>query len=122
MVELTKRCQAYLMQQRGTIDSLLLAQKYNFDDVIRRCADHLKHNLNLNLLPNCGNTDPRLNELSLGNPMKQRCSRIETKAFIDSITTYQMNRSHHYHFLLLMVNHLILFLIPFLVIMNSSIP
>ncbi|CAF1063852.1 unnamed protein product [Rotaria sordida] len=65
MIELTKRCQAYLMQQRGTIDSLLLAQKYNFDDVIRRCADHLKHNLNLNLLPECGNGDPRLNELSL---------------------------------------------------------
>jgi len=65
MIELTKRCQAYLMQQRGTIDSLLLAQKYNFDDVIRRCADHLKHNLNLNILPNCGNGDPRLNELSL---------------------------------------------------------
>jgi hypothetical protein len=42
----------------------------------------------------------RLNELSLRNPMKQRCSRVETKAFIDSITTYQMNRSHHYNFLL----------------------
>jgi hypothetical protein len=42
----------------------------------------------------------RLNELSLENPMKQRCSRIETKAFIDSITTYNMNRSHHYRFLL----------------------
>ncbi len=42
----------------------------------------------------------RLHELSLGNPMKQRCSRIETKAFIDSITTYQMNRSYHYSFLI----------------------
>jgi hypothetical protein len=42
----------------------------------------------------------RLNELSLKNPMKQRCSRIETKAFIDSITTYNMNRSHHYMFLI----------------------
>ena len=42
----------------------------------------------------------RLNELSLGNPMKQRCSRVETKAFIDSITTYQMNRSYHYKFLI----------------------
>ena len=42
----------------------------------------------------------RLNELSLRNPMKQRCSRSETKAFIDSITTYQMNRSHHYRFLI----------------------
>lgn len=67
MVELTKRCQNYLMQQRGTIDMLLLAQKYKFDDVIRRCADHLKHNLNLSLLPDCGNGDPRLNELSLKN-------------------------------------------------------
>lgn len=65
MAELTKRCQAYLMQQRGTIDSLLIAQKYNFEDVIRRCADHLKHNLNLNSLPTCGNNDPRMNELSL---------------------------------------------------------
>ena len=42
----------------------------------------------------------RLSELSLRNPMKQRCSRIETKAFIDSITTCQMNRSHHYSFLI----------------------
>ncbi|CAF3368040.1 unnamed protein product [Rotaria sp. Silwood1] len=42
----------------------------------------------------------RLNELSLKNPMKQRCSRIETKAFIDSITSYEMNRSHHYKYLI----------------------
>ncbi|CAF3751451.1 unnamed protein product [Adineta steineri] len=42
----------------------------------------------------------RLSELSLKNPMKQRCSRVETKAFIDSITTYHMNRSHHYRFLI----------------------
>ncbi|CAF1000355.1 unnamed protein product [Didymodactylos carnosus] len=62
MIELTKRCQSYLMQQRGTIDSLLLAQKYNFEDVIRRCADHLKHNLNLNMLTNP--SDQRLNELT----------------------------------------------------------
>ncbi|CAF1182929.1 unnamed protein product [Adineta ricciae] len=42
----------------------------------------------------------RLSELSLRNPMNQRCSRVETKAFIDSITTYNLNRSHHYHFLI----------------------
>ena len=42
----------------------------------------------------------RLNELSLENPMKQRCSRVETKAFIDSITNFNMNRSHHYRFLI----------------------
>lgn len=49
----------------------------------------------------------RLSELSLGNPMKQRCSRIETKAFIDSITTYQLNRSHHYSFLIDSVRELL---------------
>lgn len=42
----------------------------------------------------------RLNELSSKNPMKQRCSRVETKAFIDSITTYQMNRSDQYKFVI----------------------
>ena len=49
----------------------------------------------------------RLNELSLQNPMKQRCSRIETKAFIDSITTYQMNRSHHYSCLITSIRDLL---------------
>ncbi|UJR28200.1 hypothetical protein I4U23_009451 [Adineta vaga] len=49
----------------------------------------------------------RLSELSLRNPMNQRCSRIETKAFIDSITTYQMNRSHHYSFLIQSVRDLL---------------
>jgi hypothetical protein len=49
----------------------------------------------------------RLNELSLRNPMKQRCSRVETKAFIDSITTYQMNRSYHYNFLINSVRNLL---------------
>jgi hypothetical protein len=41
----------------------------------------------------------RLNELSQQNPMHQRCSRVETKAFIDLISSFQMNRSHHYSFL-----------------------
>lgn len=49
----------------------------------------------------------RLNELSLQNPMKQRCSRVETKAFIDSITSYQMNRSHHYSCLITSVRDLL---------------
>lgn len=38
-------------------------------------------------------------ELSQRNPMKQRCSRIETKAFIDLITNFHMHRAHHYSFL-----------------------
>ena len=42
----------------------------------------------------------RLVELSQKNPMHQRCSRIETKAFIDLISSFQMNRSHHYSSLL----------------------
>jgi hypothetical protein len=49
----------------------------------------------------------RLHELSARNPMKQRCSRVETKAFIDSITSYQMNRSHHYKFLLDSIRNLL---------------
>ena len=49
----------------------------------------------------------RLHELSLRNPMNQRCSRVETKAFIDSITSYQMNRSHHYKFLLDSIRNLL---------------
>ena len=42
----------------------------------------------------------RLNELSQKNPMNQRCSRVETKAFIDLISSFQMNRAHHYSFLI----------------------
>ena len=34
MIELTKRCRNFLMQQRGTVEILLIAQKYQFDDVI----------------------------------------------------------------------------------------
>ncbi|CAM4798235.1 unnamed protein product [Rotaria magnacalcarata] len=49
----------------------------------------------------------RLNELSLQNPMKQRCSRMETKSFIDSITAHQMNRSHHYRFLIQSIRDLL---------------
>jgi hypothetical protein len=41
----------------------------------------------------------RLSELSQGNPMNQRCSMVETKAFIDLISSFQMNRAHHYSFL-----------------------
>ena len=41
----------------------------------------------------------RLNELSEKTPMHQRCSRIETRAFIDLISNFHMNRSHHYRFL-----------------------
>jgi hypothetical protein len=48
----------------------------------------------------------RLNELSQQNPMNQRCSRVETKAFIDLITSFQMNRAHHYSFLTDSVKHL----------------
>ena len=33
------------MQQRGTIEILLLAQRYSFDDVIKRVSDHLKHTI-----------------------------------------------------------------------------
>ena len=48
-----------------------------------------------------------LREISMTNPMKERCSRIETKAFIDSITSYHMRRSHHYQFLLNSIRNLL---------------
>lgn len=50
----------------------------------------------------------RLNELSEQNPMNQRCSRLETKAFIDLITNFQINRAHHYSFLTDSVKHLLI--------------
>jgi len=48
IIELTKRCRNFLLNQRGTLEILLLAQKYGFDDVIKRCSDHLKHTINSN--------------------------------------------------------------------------
>ena len=50
----------------------------------------------------------RLNELSQQNPMNQRCSRVETKAFIDLITDLQLDRAHHYSFLTDSVKHLLI--------------
>jgi len=50
----------------------------------------------------------RLNELSQQNPMNQRCSRVETKAFIDLISNFQMNRAHHYSFLTDSVKNLLI--------------
>lgn len=41
----------------------------------------------------------RLNMLSQQDLMHRRCSSLETKAFIDLITDFQMNRSHHYRHL-----------------------
>jgi hypothetical protein len=70
IIELNKRCRMFLMQQRGiycllktnkknnllylkgSIEILLLAQRFQFDDVLKRCADHLKHTLNTNVLMN----------------------------------------------------------------------
>jgi hypothetical protein len=50
-----------LLQQRGTIEILLLAQRYQFDDVVKRCADHLKHTINSNILA----TDVKIKEINL---------------------------------------------------------
>jgi hypothetical protein len=48
-----------------------------------------------------------LHALSLEYPMKQRCSKTETKMFIDSIVTYHMNRSYHYQYLIDNVRNLV---------------
>ena len=61
MIELNKRCRTFLMQQRGTLEILLLAQRYQFDDVVKRCADHLKHTINSNILA----TDSKIKEVNL---------------------------------------------------------
>ena len=46
-----------------------------------------------------GSLCPRLNALPRDTPMRQRCSRLEIKAFIDFISGVHMNREHHYSFL-----------------------
>lgn len=61
MCELNKRCRQFLMQQRGTIEILLIAQRYQFEDVIKRCADHLKHTINTQMLA----SDSKIKEVNL---------------------------------------------------------
>ena len=40
---------------------MILAQRYQFDDVIKRCTDHLKHTLNTNILMN----DTKIKEVNV---------------------------------------------------------
>jgi hypothetical protein len=61
MIELSRRCRHFLMQQRGTIEILLIAQRYQFDDVVKRCADHLKHTINSSILA----SDSKIKEINL---------------------------------------------------------
>lgn len=82
IIELNKRCRQFLMQQRGiysfknfyfnlilnqlskskgNIEILLIAQRYQFDDVVKRCADHLKHTINSTILA----TDAKIKEVNL---------------------------------------------------------
>lgn len=49
------------MNYKGTIEILLLAQRYSFDDVIKRCSDHLKHTITSTMLAN----DAKIKEISL---------------------------------------------------------
>ncbi len=76
IIELTKRCRNFLLNQRGTLEILLLAQKYSFDDVIKRCSDHLKHTINSNILAN----DAKIKEVNV-ETMNQlliaRCKHLE---------------------------------------------
>lgn len=75
--ELNKRCRQFLMQQRGTLEILLLAQKYGFDDVIKRCSDHLKHTITSNTLIN----DAKIKEVNVETMnalLTARCKHLET--------------------------------------------
>ena len=40
---------------------MLIAQRYQFDDVVKRCADHLKHTINSSVLAN----DSKIKEINL---------------------------------------------------------
>ena len=46
---------------KGNVEILLLAQRYQFDDVVKRCADHLKHTINSTILA----TDAKIKEVNL---------------------------------------------------------
>ena len=61
MIELNKRCRLFLLQQRGSVEILLIAQRYQFKDVVKRCADHLKHTINSLVLAN----DEKIKEINL---------------------------------------------------------
>lgn len=77
MCELNKRCRQFLMQQRGTIEILLIAQRYQFEDVIKRCADHLKHTINTQMLAN----DSKIKEVNvetLNSLLIARIKHLET--------------------------------------------
>jgi len=94
---LTRNIEAILNEHLIMINNLLLSYSFN---------------TNINYpLQNSTFRDfiyTRLNELSQENPMNQRCSSVETKAFIDLISSFQMNRGHHYSFLTNSVKNLLI--------------
>lgn len=73
MCELNKRCRQFLMQQRGSIEILLIAQRYQFEDVIKRCAEHLKHTINSSVLAN----DSKIKEVNLETMNSLLIARIK---------------------------------------------
>jgi hypothetical protein len=73
MCELNKRCRQFLMQQRGSIEILLIAQRYQFDDVIKRCAEHLKHTINSAVLA----SDSKIKEVNVETMNSLLIARIK---------------------------------------------
>lgn len=83
IVELNRRCRQFLLNQRGTVDILLLAQKYGFDDVIKRCSDHLKHSLNSKML----SEDAKIKDINvetMNAVLTARCKHLGIKLLIVS--------------------------------------
>jgi hypothetical protein len=75
IVELNRRCRHFLLNQRGTVDILLLAQRYGFDEVIKRCSDHLKHSLTSKIL----SEDPKIKEINvetMNTVLAARCKHL----------------------------------------------
>ncbi|CAM4894465.1 unnamed protein product [Rotaria socialis] len=92
----TRNIEAILNEHLTMINSLLSNYSYNTGIQCATQTSSIRDFLYM-----------RLNDLSQKNPMNERCSRVETKAFIDLISTFQMNRAHHYEFLTESVKDLI---------------
>ncbi len=57
----------------GSLETLLLAQRYHFDDVMKRCCEHLKHTLNTAML----NSETKLKEINLETMNGVLVSRVK---------------------------------------------
>ena len=60
---------------KGTLEILLIAQRYQFDDVIKRCSDHLKHTINSAILSSDGKIK-EVNIETMNSLLIARCKHL----------------------------------------------